>query len=235
MLTIDTDTIFDYLSCPLKLSFDKKDREFNSYQNIKCYIYNHLFDYCLLLKIGKQLVSLPKLNDKLNSIWASMKDKISCKTNLSLKLSIKNKLSYFIDLFANTTKVVYFNIPRNISIGNYNILYHFYSMYHKSELKTIVKIGNQFINMGENSYALGIVGGAIHRSLKGLGDDLRHNLYFFRSDTGDLLKPSYNKEYKMCIENLIRGIESKIYYPRNEFMVCNSCQYNKSCSWSSNK
>jgi len=164
-----------------------------------------------------------------------MKDKITCKTNLSLKLAIKNKLSYFVEFFSHVDKVIYFNIPRTISVGNYSILYHFYSLYHKSELKTIVKINNQFINMGEHSYALGIVGGAIRGSLKGLQDNLRHDLYFFRSDTADLLKVSYNRDYKVCIENLIKGIESKIYYPRNEFMICSSCQYSKECSWSSNK
>ena len=207
----------------------------NSYQNVKSVIYSQLFDYSVILKIANQPVTFFKLNEKLNAIWSSIKDDITCSTNLSLKLGVKNKLSYFIDLFSTVTEVVYYNLPRSIGIDNYTILFHFYSLYHKSELKTIVKISNQFVNMGEHSYAISLIGSLLQDSLKGLGDDLRHKLFFFRSDTADLLEVAYNKEYKPLVRNLIRGIDTRIFYPRNEFVVCSSCQYNKECSWSSNK
>jgi hypothetical protein len=233
MPTVDTNDLLDYLSCSWKASFPKRERVFNSYQNIKSRLYRQLFEICLIYKITDNNLSIYKLNEVLNSTWASIKPDILCTTSLSLKLGIKSKLNYFLDTFNSISKVHYFNVPRTVQVLNSTILYSFSTVEYRGKVRSIVALNNQFINMSQDSYAISILGGLLQDSLNTLKDDLRHDLMFFRSDTGDLLEVAYNPEYKVAIKNLIQSLESEIYYPRNEYLICNSCQYNKECTWSS--
>jgi len=238
MLTVDMNELLEYATCSYKHTFSKKEVQFDSFLSIKSDIYSKIFDYCLYLKSSDQDITLYKLNEKLNYIWNDIKSKFTYIPSIVDKLSIKNKLYKFVEQLGSVSSVVYYAIPLTVSILNSTILFSVYSYYQEGMLKTVAKVSSTHFMLNEKSYSTRIAGGLVYKAIKSLEDSYRHNVYIFRIDTVDFYKPEIpnKKDLNLILESLIKGIENKIYFPKNDYITCGSCSFSTDCWWScSNK
>lgn len=238
MTTIDINELLDYTICSYKYNFPKRIRQLNSFWQVKSHIYSKIFDYCLYLKSCDQEITIYKLNQELNYIWNDIKQKVICNLSISDKVAIKNKLFKFVDLFSTITTVLYYAIPVEIECSNSTILFDLYSFYQEGRLKSVTKINTYHLCMFEDSYSIQIAGSLIQAGIKTLTDSLRHNVYIFRTDTVDLYKYAYRSKLETTnvLNSIVKGIENKVYIPKNDHITCHECIHRFDCSWSlSNK
>lgn len=238
MLTVDMKELLEYATCSYKHTFSKKELKFDSFLSIKSDIYSKIFDYCLYLKSSDQDITIYKLNEKLNYIWNDIKTKFIYIPTISDKLSIKNKLYKFLEHLGSVSSVVYYAIPLTMSILNSTILFTIYSYYQDGSLRTVTKLDSPHFMLSEKSYSVKLAGGIVHKAIKTLDDSYRHNVYIFRIDTVDFYKPEIpnKKDLSLIIESLVKGIENKIHFPKNDYITCSYCEFSSDCWWSySNK
>lgn len=230
MSTIDIDSLVDYLICPLRLSFPGKASKLDDSFKIKSYVNSKLFDSCLVSRIDNQKITISSLNNRLNYIWDKIKGEAGFILTISDKVSIKSKLLYICSVFKHVTTVVYLNIPRIIKVNNSEILYKFSSFYSGGEFISVVKFNGIHTGLSNNSSVVRIVYDLLQRDLKSIDDNYRHKLKLFRCDTAELYSSVACSE--RVIEEVLAGIENKVFYPRTDYLSCKTCNHNKDCEWS---
>lgn len=235
MSIVTTDELLDYLICPLRLSFKAQaSSSLDNFYQIRSYIYNQLFDYCLYLKTSDDTITLHKLNEKLNYIWDNIKHNIPINIGINNKLFIKGKLEKFKNTFSNVNKVLYYNIPKTILFNDLELLYNFYTYDENYTIKTIVKFNAYHFNLNEDSYSVKILYNILLNDLKTLNDNYKHNLYLYRCDTADLYQSKIVdiKSLNTIFNSITNGIKNKVFYPKNDHLSCLTCKHSKICDWS---
>lgn len=238
MTTVDINELLDYTICSYKYNFPKRIRQLDSFWQVKSHIYSKIFDYCLYLKSCDQEITVYKLNQELNYIWNDIRQKVSYSLSISDKVAIKNKLFKFVDLFSTVSTVLYYAIPVQLNLSKTNILFDLFSFYQEGRLKSLAKISTRHLCMLEDSYSVQIAGSIVYNGIKSLADSLKHSVYIFRTDTVDLYKYIYRSKSETInvISSIVKGIENRIYIPKNDYVTCHECVHKLNCSWSlSNK
>ncbi len=79
--------------------------------------------------------------------------------------------------------------------------------------------------MLEDSYSVQIAGSIVYNGIKSLADSLKHSVYIFRTDTVDLYKYIYRSKSETInvISSIVKGIENRIYIPKNDYVTCHEC------------
>jgi hypothetical protein len=187
-------------------------------------------------KSTDQIVTKGKLRERLNIIWSSIKNELLYTPTIAEKLSIYNKLDHIESIFNTISSVKYYKLINKITIGSTDILYEFNTVYRSGELYTYVQFFTTQMNIQNSTAIVRLICNAVYWNLgfnKG-----RHQVYLFRVDTGDIYEQVWmsKKETHNILSNIVLGIENKIYFPRNDYITCNSCKHRKTCNWSlSNK
>lgn len=233
MYCIDINDVYGYMICSFKFSFShKEEKELDCFQNVKARIYSELFDYIMYRISTNQAVTVPEINKKLNYIWNSIQSSLKYKTNISEKISIKNRLISIVNIFNTVSTVVYYKLPRTIKILNTEILYNLYTYIDLGVTKSIIKLDNIHIGLNEGSSNIQVLLNIIAKDIKRVIDS---DVSIFRCDTAEIYKLVEEKSSKSIIENIVKGIENEIQIPKNDFVTCSTCSYRTKCSWSSKK
>lgn len=233
MVTVDINKLIDYMTCSYRLSFTDRPTTFDSQFSIKSFLYSSLFDYCLYLRLSKQRITVNKLNQQLNFLWNSIKDKLSISLLSSERIAIKNKLKYFVNTFSSINNVLYFDVQRHIIIDNITILYSYFTYTQEHSVKTVVKFNRIVPSLGASSSFLRVIKSLIKEDLKKTQDSLRHEVSLFRCDTADIYNPKLmgKKEMNRVMDSITQGIDNKIHVPKNDFYSCKHCLHRSNCDW----
>lgn len=229
MFTIAIDELLDYYVCSYRLSFVGNE-ELSNFNEIKAYINRHLLNHCFLLAINSQKINSTKLNQKLNFIWNSIKDKLKYQPTLKEKLVLKSKIKTIESNFSNITSVEHFNIPRIIEHNDVNFIY-FYTKYSIGNVDyVIVNINRNFNSINEDSSIIKILTNLIYYNLK-------EEVLLFKEDTGEIIRrvPLTKEELYSSYMAITEGIKKKLFYPKAEYMSCLNCLHKSKCSWNINK
>ena len=229
MFTIAIDELLDYYVCSYRLSFTGNE-ELSNFNEIKAYINRHLLNHCFLLAINGQKINSTKLNQKLNFIWNSIKDKLKYQPSLKEKLVLKSKIKTIESNFSNITSVEHFNIPRIIEYNDVNFIY-FYTKYQTGNVDyVIVNINRNFNSINEDSSIIKILSNLIYYNLK-------EEVLLFKEDTGEIIRrvPLTKEELYSNYMAITEGIKKKLFYPKAEYMSCLNCLHKSKCSWNINK
>lgn len=238
MSLITLDALIDYIICPLKQSYKEQPAEFYyNFYDVRSKIYSQLFDYCFYLKSSNDSITLYKLNAKLNYLWEEIKGKIVGNIGIVNKLSIKNKLNSFINLFNGINFVHYFSLPITITVNDTQIMFSIYTYEENYNFKTIVKANCYHLGLTDKSYSIKIMYNIIYNALSNLDSKKFSNISLYRTDTGDLYMSDLldSKDITNIVDNITKSISNKIYYPRNDYLTCSGCKHKKDCSWSMDK
>lgn len=230
MNSIDIDDLLDFCTCSYRLSFSK-NQVYNSVESVKSHLYSSLFDYCLYLILNEQPITVFKLNEKLNYLWDAIKPNMSVHLSISEKIAIKNKLNKIISIFTPATEVIYFNVPRVVDLDGIDFLYTFSSYIKNDKLITVVKFTRSDFNVGASSSFLRILASIVHKDLAKLKDKIDHTVYCFKTDTCDFYLPSLVDDLPRIITSISAGIRNKVFVPKSNYFLCNSCSYKQTCSF----
>lgn len=237
MSYITVDDLFNLFVCPereiqpLEYSYS-----FDTNFEIYTYINKEILKYALGIFTATSSIRYSDLHRRFNEIWYSIKDKIRNKFYLNDKLECINYVKKIHQFFTTMKEVSMYNIPRTITVSNYQI-YYFFNLIkdHQFNNKVYIFLDIKYLGNISSSSSLDIIGNLIEDDLKQVLENKLFSVVLIRIKDFVSLEYKPIKNSKLYINDYLNYVENNFVLPKNEYSTCSVCTKKTTCNWSVSK